>query len=74
MESDFDDELPIRGQPPTHDAYTGDTNRDGTDRRRNIGVGYAHLDGDGIQILLDCLPLSGTICIRAKHLSKRELH
>ncbi len=74
MESDFDDELPLRGRLPTHDVYADDTNRDGTDRRRKIGVGYAHLDGDGIQLLIDCVPLSGTICVRAKHFSKKELH
>ena len=74
MESDFDDELPMRGRLPTHDVYADDTNRDGSDCRRKIGVGYAHFDCDGIQLLIDCVPLSGSICVRARHFSKKELH
>lgn len=68
-----DDEIPLRGRPPTHDVYADDSNRDGTDRRRKIGVGYAHHDGDGIQLLIDCVPLSGSICVRIRPLSKRDL-
>lgn len=74
MISDFDDELPLRGRPPTHDVYVEETNRDGSDRRRKIGVGYAHFDGSGIQILLDCVPLTGSISVRDKHPRRKEMH
>jgi len=74
MNYELDDELPLRGRPPTHDVYTDETNRDGTDRRRKIGVGYAHLDGGGLSLIIDCVPLSGSICIREKDFSKKELH
>lgn len=74
MEFELDDELPLRGRPPTHDVYVDETNRDGSDRLRKIGVGYAHFDGGGLSLLIDCVPLSGSICIRAKHFSKKELH
>lgn len=69
-----DDEIPLRGRLPTHDVYAEETNRDGTDRRRKIGVGYAHFDGSGIQILLDCVPLTGAISVRDKCPRKKEMH
>jgi hypothetical protein len=72
--SDFDDDLPMRGRLPTHDVYVEDTNRDGSDRRRKIGVGFTHLDGGGLSLIVDCVPLTGEICIREKHFSKKELH
>lgn len=74
MNFELDDELPLRGRPPTHDVYVDETNRDGSDRRRKIGIGYEHLDGGGLSLLIDCVPLSGSICIRAKHFKKKELH
>lgn len=69
-----DDEIPFRGRLHTHVAYAENNNRDGTDRRRKIGVGFAHLDGGGIQLILDCVPLDGTISVRERRISKKELH
>lgn len=42
--------------------------------RRTVGRGYAHFDGSGIQILLDCVPLTGSISVRDKHPRRKEMH
>lgn len=61
---DLDDIVPFRGRRPTHVAFAENFNRDGTPRLSRIGVGYAHIDGGGIQILLDSVPLDGAISLR----------
>lgn len=71
---DLDDDVLMQGRAPTHNVYAEDTNSDGSDRRRKIGVGYSHPDGGGVSLIVDCVPLSGAICVRARRFKKRNLN
>ena len=52
------------GNKPTHLAYQVKEVSDKSYYTR-IGAVFAHKDGKGFNILLDCVPLDGKITIRA---------
>ena len=51
------------GNAPTHIAYQV---KDGSQKSywTRIGAAFAHKDGKGFSIQLDCLPLDGKVTIR----------
>lgn len=51
---------------PSHNVYSVRENgkSGGSDYWTKIGVAFAHNDGKGFSVMLDCLPVDGKITIR----------
>lgn len=54
------------------DVYViSETNKDGPDRWTKIGIAFVNRD-ESINVILDCVPLSGKIHIRDRKKSKKQ--
>ena len=51
-------------QQPTYQAYTAVKREGQDDFWLNIGAGFEHQDGKGLNILLQALPIDGKIVLR----------
>jgi hypothetical protein len=49
---------------PTHRAYTVIKREGKEDYWLNLGVGFAHEDGEGFNLLLQAMPLDGKLVLR----------
>ena len=57
-------EMTMANQQPTYQAYTVVKREGQDDFWLNIGAGFEHQDGKGINILLQALPIDGKVVLR----------